>query len=225
MSNKKTFGSNFSGKGYYIALILCAAAIGISGYFYYRNADGEQPSLQDPTSGVDIFSPTEDDMQAVATHPTILPGPTEGNGEATKPTAKPFRTCSPLSGTTVADYAMDCLSYNQTTRDWRTHNGVDITAAAGTAVCAAADGTVYTVYPDETMGTTVVIRHDGGYVTMYSSLAETVTVKAGDRVVMGQTIGQVGNTALLENAIGDHVHFSVTWNDKSMDPAEFLKLS
>jgi murein DD-endopeptidase MepM/ murein hydrolase activator NlpD len=75
------------------------------------------------------------------------------------------------------------------------------------------------------MGTTVVIRHDGGYVTMYSSLAETVTVKAGDRVVMGQTIGQVGNTALLENAIGDHVHFSVTWNDKSMDPAEFLKLS
>ena len=225
MSDNKHFSRGFAGKGYYIALILCAAVIGISGYFYYRNADGEQPSLQDPTSGVDIFSPTEDDMQAVATHPTILPGPTEGSGEANKPTPKPFRTCSPLSGTTVADYAMDCLSYNQTTRDWRTHNGIDITAAAGTAVCAAADGTVYTVYPDETMGTTVVIRHDGGYVTTYSSLSSELTVAPGDPVALGQAIGTVGNTALLETAIGDHLHFAVSCEGKSVDPARFLGLN
>ena len=36
MSNKK---NRFSAKGYYIALVLCAAAIGVSGYLYYRNAD------------------------------------------------------------------------------------------------------------------------------------------------------------------------------------------
>ena len=36
MSNQK---SNFSAKGYYIALVLCAAAIGISGYLYYRGND------------------------------------------------------------------------------------------------------------------------------------------------------------------------------------------
>ena len=119
---------------------------------------------------------------------------------------------------------MDCLSYNPTTRDWRVHDGMDIAAEAGTAVCAAADGTVYTTYTDDTMGTTVVIRHDGGYVTVYSSLDSALSVAAGDTVTLGQTIGTVGNTALLESAIGDHLHFSVSCNDKSVDPAQFLGL-
>ena len=81
---------------------------------------------------------------------------------------------------------------------------------------------MYTVYDDETMGMTVVIRHDGGYITKYASLAETVSVKAGDTVQAGQVIGQVGSTALLENAVGDHLHFSVTCNGELMDPNDFL---
>ena len=135
---------------------------------------------------------------------------------------KPLQTASPVAGETVAAYAMDQLGYNPTTRDWRVHNGMDIAAEAGTAVCAAAEGTVYSVFEDETMGTTVVIRHADGYVTCYASLGETA-VKTGDKVTLGQKIGTVGNTALLENAIGEHVHFSVTHNDQPMDPAEFLK--
>ena len=72
------------------------------------------------------------------------------------------------------------------------------------------------------MGTTVVISHGSGYSTRYASLAQEVSVKAGDSVSAGQTIGKVGNTALLENAIGDHLHFSVSCNGKSVDPATFL---
>jgi len=34
----------------------------------------------------------------------------------------------------------------------------------------------------------------------------------------------VGESALMETALGPHVHFSVTCNDVSMDPSEFLKL-
>ena len=37
MSNNKKSAGGMFGKGYYIALILCAAAIGITGYMYYRN--------------------------------------------------------------------------------------------------------------------------------------------------------------------------------------------
>ena len=48
MSKKKFSGIN--GKGYYIALILCAAAIGISGYLYYQNAQEQTPQLQAPTN-------------------------------------------------------------------------------------------------------------------------------------------------------------------------------
>ena len=79
----------------------------------------------------------------------------------------------------------------------------DVLAEAGTKVCAAADGTVYTVYNDESMGMTVVISHDGGYTTRYSSLAETVSVVAGEKVTAGQTIGTVANTALMETAIAN----------------------
>ena len=120
---------------------------------------------------------------------------------------------------------MDCLTYNPTTRDWRVHNGVDIAAEAGTPVCAAAAGVVYTTYEDDGLGTTVVIRHEGGYVTMYSSLDADLAVSAGDDVELGQQIGYVGNSALLETAMGDHVHFCVTLNDQSMDPMEFFSLS
>ena len=102
------------------------------------------------------------------------------------------------------------------------HDGIDIAAEAGSPVCAAADGEVYTVYEDDTMGMTVVLRHAEGYVTTYSSLSEELEVAAGDTVTMGQTLGTVGNTAAMETAIGNHVHFSVRCNDEPVDPAEFL---
>ena len=222
MKNRKSTGS-FGGKGYYIALILCAAAIGISGYLYYQNANGDEPQLQNPTENVDVINPTLDDVQAVATQPD---DPTEGTGpSSTEPTKKnPLKTGLPVAGETVHDYAMESLCYNETTRDWRVHNGIDIAAEAGTTVCAAADGTVYTTYEDDTMGYTVVIRHEDGYVTVYSSLSEDLAVSTGETVTLGQAIGTVANTALLESAIGDHLHFSVSCNDESVDPKEFLGL-
>ena len=215
MNSKKNFWRFFAGKGYYIALILCAVAIGISGYLYYRNASnapGDDPMVNAGTQN-------GDHVDVMATQPT-------GSNSGTKPTVgKKFKTGKPVSGETVASYAMDCLSYNPTTRDWRVHNGVDIAAEEGTPVCAAADGVVYTTYEDEGLGTTVVIRHDDGYVTMYSSLDADVTVSAGDEVKLGQTIGYVGTSALLESAVGDHVHFCVTLNDQSVDPSDFFAMS
>ena len=217
MNSKNKVWRFFAGKGYYIALILCAVAIGISGYLYYRNAS--EPAGEDPA--LNAQGPTGEDVSASNTDPTGGSNSTD----PTKPGATKFKTGSPVAGETVSGYAMDCLTYNPTTRDWRVHNGIDIAAEEGTPVCAAADGVVYTTYEDEGLGTTVVIRHENGYVTMYSSLDADVTVSAGDAVEMGQQIGYVGSSALLETAIGDHVHFCVTQNDSSVDPADFFELS
>ncbi len=215
MQNKK-FSEALNGKGYYIALILCAIAIGISGYLYYQNVSDVDPG----------------DVPAINTNPNERPGETLPGSD--DPTIKPTTpnnpkkgltaTASPLTGEKVVDYAMDCLTYNPTTRDWRTHDGIDIAAEAGTTVCAAADGTVYTVYDDDTMGKTVVVRHEDGYTTYYSCLADEVSVKPGDVVKMGQAIGTVGETALLEAAIGHHLHFSVTLNDISVNPTDFFAI-
>lgn len=224
MSNKKFKG--LSAKGYYIALALCAIAIGISGYLYYSNANDTniQPAEQDMTVSA-TQPPVLDDIPAVATEPRQEPTQATKETEPSAPvTRKPIQTVSPVDGQIVAVYAMDSLSYNTTTRDWRVHNGVDIAAEEGSKVCSAADGTVYTIYEDETMGTTVVIRHQDGYITKYSSLSAEVMVKSGDTVKMGQQIGWVDNTALLESAIGAHVHFCVLRNDEPVDPAQFLAL-
>ena len=226
MSDNRRNGRGVFGKGYYIALILCAAAIGITSYVYYRNqpnSDTLQASapLEDtlPVMG------TEDDIPVIATAPKQTE-PTKPTQESTKPTGSAkLQTMSPVKGQTVTTYAMEQLSYNQTTRDWRVHNGMDIAAEEGTPVLAAADGEVYTVYEDDTMGHTVVIRHLGGYTTKYSSLAEAPQVKPGDKVTMGQTIGTVGTTALVETTLGPHVHFSVTFQDLPMDPEEFLTMN
>lgn len=224
MSNKKFTSAN--GKGYYIALALCALAIGVSGYLYYANANDEQTQKDGPDTSVAATLPQEQDLPVAVIKP---------EGEAAKPvettepkptvTRQPIQTAAPVEGQTVAVYAMEALSYNPTTRDWRTHNGVDITAEEGTPVLAAADGTVYTVYEDDTMGTTVVIRHTDGYVTQYASLSKEVSVSPGDKVTLGQKIGTVGATALLESAIGTHVHFTVTRNDRPVNPEDFLALN
>ena len=220
MRNKK-FGSA-TGKGYYIALILCAVAIGISGYLYYANQKEDSPQLGGQDISVQATDPVEEDNVPVGV--TVPDAQQVVNPTEPKPTVirKPIQTASPLEGEVVAAYAMDALSYNPTTRDWRTHDGMDLAAEAGTAVLAAADGTVYTVYEDETMGHTVVIRHQDGYVTCYASLSEDVAVAPGDTVKLGQKIGTVGNSALLESALGDHIHFSVTRDDEPIDPQSFL---
>ncbi len=230
MNNDKENKSLWQGlkaKGYYIALILCACAIGVSGYVYYRSSN-KTPAKDETTITTLSTAPAglsrneEGMVPAIGTTPTI---PQEETTASTAPTVpeKPKQTMWPVEGESVAVYAMDKLTYNQTTKDWRVHNGVDLAAPAGTEVKAAADGEVYTVYNDDLMGTTVVLRHDGGYLTTYASLEENPLVKAGDSVKCGDPIGVVGTTALCEKALQCHVHFSVTCNDESVDPAEFME--
>ena len=219
MSDNKHYRGSAYGKGYYIALILCAVAIGITSYVYYRTEEGKEADSQ----VLEASAPLEEDVQVLATQPNTSK-PTAENGETQAVQPRTLKTGSPVAGQEVFGYSMETLSYNQTTRDWRTHNGVDIAAEAGAEVMAAADGEVYTTYEDESLGYTVVIRHEGGYTTHYSSLGEDLRVQAGDTVKMGDVIGTVDATALVETVLGPHVHFSVTYQDSPMDPAEFFSL-
>ena len=222
MSDNKHAGRG--GKGYYIALILCAAAIGITSYVYYRNANrAEEVSMQESV-GEDILVGTmeAEDVPALATQPQTQSTTPATQGTTPAPTTKkPFRTTSPVSGEEISAYSMEALSYNETTRDWRVHNGVDIAAQQGTTVLAASAGAVLSVTDDPLMGTTVVLEHDNGYQTTYANLQAKPNVEAGDPVSAGQIIGAVGTTAAAESG-QPHLHFAVTKDGKAVDPNEYL---
>ncbi len=229
MSNNQNRGS-FGGKGYYIALILCAAALGITSYVFNRNTQEPEPAaVQETWEDVLVGTMSTEDVAVIATEassqPQTPPQATTPQPSVPAPTQKKaLKTVSPVSGEEVFGYSMEALSYNQTTRDWRVHNGIDLAAEAGSQVLAAADGEVYSVSEDDTLGHTVIIRHSDGYTTCYASLSPDIIVVPGDKVTMGQTIGYAGESAIVETAMGSHVHFSVTHYESPMDPAEFLAL-
>ncbi len=220
---KKTW-SGTKARGYYIALGLCAIAIAIAGLVYYQSPE-EVPAVKEDTVPIHVTAkePQQDFISVIGTEPkddTTAPPTDPTRPMETQP--KPIRTMWPIEGEVVAVFAADKLTYNQTTQDWRVHHGIDLSAQEGAEVKAAADGTVYAVYTDQVMGTTVVIQHEGGYMTTYASLSEEVTVTEGQQVMMGQVIGTVGQSCLTEKALGPHVHFSVTCNDVLVDPESFL---
>ncbi len=227
MSENKHNSRNFGGKGYYIALILCALVIGITSYVYSQNTQEAEEVLlrESDVIPVGTMAPAAEDIPVLATQgqtETTQPVPTETTPRPT--VQRKLKVQSPVAGQEIHSYSMEALSYNDTTRDWRVHNGVDLAAEEGAPVCAAAAGTVYTTYEDDAMGHTVVIRHEGGYTTRYSSLTADLAVAAGDTVEAGEVIGYAGCTALVETTLGSHVHFSVTSQNEPMDPSEFLAL-
>ena len=208
----------FGGRGYYIALALCLAAVGTIGYFALR----ERPvtvKQQEPAPTLDIQpAPTQ---PVVKPAPVVIPEP-EPQPEINEPAELLPQVVSPLDGTTVTVFSMTELLYDTTMADWRTHDGIDVQAEEGAAVKTAAGGTVQSVTDDELMGTTVVIQHDGGYTTRYSSLQQDVPVAEGQTVAAGDVIGCVGTTSAAEIEMGPHLHFSVSRDGAVIDPHEYV---
>ena len=96
------------------------------------------------------------------------------------------------------------------------NEGIDIAAPEGSPVAAAGAGTVAAITRDTDQVPILVIRHDGGLLTVYANIKD-IAVKKGDRVAASQRVASVGG--------GDpsFVHFEVRRGFDAVDPAEFLR--
>lgn len=96
------------------------------------------------------------------------------------------------------------------------HYGIDIAAPQGTPVVAPAAGVVRLAHPDMYFtGKTLIIDHGHGLSSALLHLSE-LTVKEGDRVTRGQTVGRVGSTG---RSTGPHLDWRINLFDKRLDPA------
>ena len=100
------------------------------------------------------------------------------------------------------------------------HTGVDIIAAPGTPVMAAAGGVVsFSGFLAE-YGLVVEIDHDNGLTSRYAHLSKSL-VKVGEVVMKGQLVAQVGNSG---RTTGPHLHFEVREKGIPLNPNKFLAL-
>ncbi len=98
------------------------------------------------------------------------------------------------------------------------HAGLDFAAAPGTAIRAAAGGTVAFAGLRPDYGQVVEIDHGQGLITRYAH-ASALWVKTGDLVAPGDTIAAVGSTG---RSTGAHLHFEVLRHGEAVDPRRYL---
>jgi murein DD-endopeptidase MepM/ murein hydrolase activator NlpD len=100
----------------------------------------------------------------------------------------------------------------------RMHEGIDIGATYGSAIHAAASGTVIYCGWESGYGNLTVIDHGGNLATAYGHQS-SIAVTCGQQVSQGQVIGYVGSTG---HSTGPHLHFEVRINGAPVDPMGYL---
>lgn len=97
------------------------------------------------------------------------------------------------------------------------HAGMDFSANVGTPVYATGNGTVKTAGWEGLYGKCIIIDHGFGYVTRYAHLNQ-IKVHPGQKVVRGETIGEVGTTG---KSTGPHLHYEVHLKGQIMNPVNY----
>lgn len=98
------------------------------------------------------------------------------------------------------------------------HQGIDIGASSGSAIIAAASGTVVVSTYSYSAGNYIMLSHGGGVYTVYMHCSQLL-VSEGQEVSQGQTIAKVGSTGY---STGPHLHFGVRTGGRYVDPRNYV---
>ncbi len=121
----------------------------------------------------------------------------------------------PSSGTVTSGYG---YRVHPISGKKKMHTGIDIGASRGSAIVAAAGGTVIMAKYYGGYGNCIIIDHGGGVSTLYAHMSSMIA-KNGQKVSAGQTIGKVGSTG---TSTGPHLHFEVRVNGNTKNPRNYV---
>jgi murein DD-endopeptidase MepM/ murein hydrolase activator NlpD len=139
-----------------------------------------------------------------------------GGGPVLRPGA---RLLMPVDGWKTSDFGN---RFDPVYKVWRLHAGVDIAAAGGSPIRAAAAGNVFRAGWSGGYGNYTCLYHgtqEGkGVATCYAHQS-AILVSVGQQVGVGQVIGRVGTTGA---STGNHLHFEVRLDGTPVDPLPWL---
>jgi len=241
----------FTGKGFYIVLLLCVAVIGVAGFTLMRSTNSltvnpvqntpwtfpaATPSIAPPAGNISSPSPRPSPADENRSAENVTPQPSPQPAATVAPTPVPVINeyeeaqevaavsffVRPVEAALPTMFAEDELTYNPTLGVWRFHGGIDIYAELGTPVMAVADGEVERVDIDMLLGNLVVIRHAGGVISLYANLDDALFVSIGDRVSAGDVIGAIGDSAPGKALQAAHLHFEMRQDGEVVNPLKYL---
>ena len=100
------------------------------------------------------------------------------------------------------------------------NDGINIGAPRGTAVKAAENGVVaYAGNEVKGMGNLIIMQHASGWMTVYAHM-DSLAVRRGARVNVGQKIGTVGESGKVD---APQLHFEIRKGTKAYNPSAHLK--
>ncbi|MFQ9063931.1 M23 family metallopeptidase [Eubacterium sp.] len=224
-SNSKNKDKNI--KALFSVVCLCIVALGLIVYFSTTQKSKES-TVNEPTTIVE----TTEVQHAVTAKETTTEATTKAQSTTKKQAKKeltmaknknntPFKSYYkyPLTDAVSKGYSEE-LTYDKTMGDYRAHTAVDFSGALGDKVVAVNDGLVTKVYTDSMYGLCVEIDHGGKFVAKYCGL-ESATVKKGDFVDIGNTIGTLGKIP-CESGDGVHLHFSAKYKGQTINPLNVM---
>ena len=211
-------GKFFGGRGLYIilaAVMLAAGGAGIAAY--NRTVSSIEENLD-----LSFSDSSTEDIEQAANKSDDVSKEDDSSEEASAVDLNTQPNVMPVNGEIINPFSNGELVKSETLGVWKTHDGVDIKAEAGTQVKAMNHGTVTKVWEDSLWGNCIILDHGDGIQSHYYNLSKAITVIVGDEVDSGEVIGAIGDTAEIEAAQPSHLHFAVKRNGEWIDPISFI---
>lgn len=128
----------------------------------------------------------------------------------------------PVKGEILLKYSMSKTIYFKTLAQYKYNPGVVIGAKEGTEVKAAASGKIVSIKKDDELGQMVTMEIGDEYTVIYGQLKE-VSVKKGDEVKEGETVGKIAKPTKYYAEEGSNLFLQVKEGKETVDPMLLLR--
>ena len=236
---------------YYVALLVCLAAVSAAGWSTYKTvkefidpqksssprvtrAKEKVQTAQEP-SKTDILDSTNDEVSSREAIPyerktqfntSVEVKPENDKSEDVQAVwaekSEDVSVSYPVENTVTKEFSDDTPVYSKTLQDWRAHEGTDFKAEKGSSVKSITNGVVTDIYEDPSYGNTVVISHDGQFTAYYCGLDKNTLVKKGNKIKGGEEIGTIDKIP-CEELEEPHLHLCISKDSKFIDPLLVLE--